>query len=477
MMFLIKIYQKNLLEENKKMNKIATIIREYPNMWIDNTMNYIVDKYNPSKSEYDIVMQNFKKIYNTFSEFEKGIKKNILLYGAVQSGKTKYLLAISQLALESNYTFVIYISGNKNNLHEQNLRDFQKKFKGTKVKNLEFIAHTSKNLDLRNHKYWKNKKVILFVKKIAKDINELESLIDQSNFNKYKFLVIDDECDNATPNVSSSDKLSLINKVISKLAKKNNVNYIGTTGTPYPSLLMKGDPKIEKVLILNNPKNYRGLEYFKNNDFYKIIDLKEKGLDNLIKGFLLEYINDSVSTKIISNPQVIINISHKEKDIEQICKNVKVTLKQLQSDFYLKNQKEHIEFINKIKINKLNNKFKKTFSTSHPSINIGCFMISRGFRFDFLTHVLILTKITKNLSLDTFVQRCRWFGYQTWDVKIWTNIELFVLYTKIAPIVDREIKKIFLEDENISQNTIERIKGILLKHNINNIGTYTSKRN
>ena len=453
-------------------NKIIRSYNSYFNLQENAVFNQIINKYKPSKEEKTIIKKNLNKIINAFKNFNK--KLNILLYGAVQSGKTKYLLFLAHLAFEYKYNFVIYISGNKNSLHEQNLKDFQQSFKNKT--NVKFISCTEKNLDLRQD--YKNQNIILFVKKIKKDMTQLKHLITERNFDKYNFLIIDDECDNATPNNKENNELSLVNKVITKLSLKSNVIYLGTTGTPYHNLIMKDHPKPDKVIVLENSKNYKGLKYFKNIKFWKKISLKKGERTKLIEKVLYDFIDDSINNPKTKNPQLIINIDYIQKEINEIYNRVQDLLKSYQANAYWTNKNKNLDFVERIRVNKLVSlapSQKEKFIYSKPNINIGCFMISRGFRFNDLTHVLIYTK-TKKLALDTYVQRCRWFGYQNWDVKIYANEDLITLYTKVAPKVDEEIRNIFIKNENLNNETNELLNRILKKHNINNIGVLSGKR-
>ena len=433
---------------------MSTIIRNHKSKIV----KIIEQKY--SLEDNPIFRKNTKKIIWIKKDIKNG-KKNYLIYGSVQSGKTKYLIILTHIL--DSFNVVVYLSGNKNILHEQNIKDMKKSLK----ENNDFLIYDKFNANQNLNTIIKRKKIIFFLKKISNDMDSLENLQKSHDFSKYNFILIDDECDNATPLIKKNKNISKssINKYVSKFAKNNNVIYIGCTATPYYLINMEDDPKPNAFIVLEDLKEYKGLQFYNKRSFYNQIDLKKTNRREVLKQVLEDFIISSINMNLPKNPQLIINIAHEISDIDDIAgevefiKNFDLALK------YSKNVKVR-QFLEKIYINKF------VFGESHhkldvPNINIGCFMLSRGVRFENLTHVLIYSS-SNNLTLDTFVQRARWFGYKKWNVKIWTTSELIDFYTEIAPKIDFEIRDLFLQDQFFSDKKQNKVEEIFKKYRMKN---------
>ena len=452
----------------------GNILRKVNLIWNDNknstsknkSYEIFISKYIEGKdwteNSKNIFWKNCENLIKIFGQLEQK-KQNTIMYGSVQSGKTGYLIVASQMAFINNYEFVIYLTGNKNNIHDQNSNDFENYFYNNNLK-VNILNSNYNNFDLNTYKKGKN---ILLFKKITNDIKLLKYLSRENDFQKYRFLVIDDECDNASLNTKGNEEEhSFMNKAIKEFLKNKNVNYLGSTATPYFNLIMNYGPKPDKVFVLKNSDSYKGLEYYKDSKFYNLIenDLPIKKT-KLLKKVIKQFIIDTINNEKINNPQLIINIDYLKKEIKKIGELVKRSLFELKNEFNLSNRKQEEDLIiNKLKVNIWTSDNNiENFEYQKPNINIGGFMIGRGFRFENLTHVLIYSR-AKKIALDTFVQRCRWFGYKKWDVKIWANNRLAFFYTKIAPFVDKKIKELFEYDESVDPNKINKINMIIKEY-------------
>lgn len=200
-----------------------------------------------------------------------------LVLGYVQSGKTASMAGVMALAADRGYDMVIVLSGIHNALNEQTTRRFENDL-WTYIKHGEeyrpyseaqtFVQHlktsraswysiTPKTDHIREgeHNFLNLAKPIFGVfKKNVTVLDRLSKWIkDNGTFfgQEFKLLIIDDECDQASPNTRDyqNDDESQTNKALCDLIYNKyfpKVTYIGYTATPFAT-------------ILNEPPGYRSL--------------------------------------------------------------------------------------------------------------------------------------------------------------------------------------------------------------------------
>lgn len=237
-------------------------------------------------SDEDIhsVQQSSTDIYDAISDAEtrkwasdhaQPIKGLVL--GYVQSGKTASMAGVMAIAADYDYDMVIVLSGIHNKLNDQTTRRFENdlwtyvKHGHNYIPKRDAYNHV---MHLKNHRQsWYNitsetdnlragqmqfldiaKPIFGVFKKNATILNNLNNWIENNGHffgNNFKLLIIDDECDQASPNVRDykTGEESTINKRLTDIIYNNHfpyVTYIGYTATPFASIL--NEPPGERSL-------------------------------------------------------------------------------------------------------------------------------------------------------------------------------------------------------------------------------------
>jgi hypothetical protein len=182
--------------------------------------------------------------------------KNGLVYGMVQSGKTDNMCALSTLAFEAGYDFIIILTSDSIDLRQQTQERFDAFFdldEGTNQRiepQLQSKTHREVAVDgdTPGSRYFRSDKIIHQSLKqfiiLPKNYNHLEThiellrnLIETCAGEAYepKFLVLDDEADYASLNGNRLDQVATrINQLITELMETlHRADYIGYTATPY----------------------------------------------------------------------------------------------------------------------------------------------------------------------------------------------------------------------------------------------------
>lgn len=191
-----------------------------------------------------------------------------LVIGHVQSGKTSSIAGVMALAADFEYDMVIVLSGIHNALNEQTTKRFEKDLwtyvmygqsyrprrdahsyvQILKSRRSGWYNITDESDNLRNgQKQFLDiaKPVFGVFKKNATILRNLNRWIGNNGKffgDKFKLLIIDDECDQASPNTADyeSNEESAINGQLSRIIYNQNfpyVTYIGYTATPFASIL------------------------------------------------------------------------------------------------------------------------------------------------------------------------------------------------------------------------------------------------
>ncbi len=388
---------------------------------------------------------NLENIFNSDIYKEK---EHVLCVGQVQSGKTKNIENVIEYAVKNKYKLVIIFSGITRILFNQtnkriNNYDY--------VKNVKFIDSV-KNFNLIPY-LENNKTIILSILKSSDSLYKIFSAIDLINWENYKVLIIDDECDYASINISSN-KASKVYDLISKLYNRfYDVKLLSFTGTPFANIVSSNSKNlsIDRIVTLLNYDAYCGIKFFNENplNYVSLNNLKKDQLEwkhfyNVFWCWIFQTAcalieNASFKSELLINVEIE-NISQEKifSDLKEsfleICKDIRQTKyvidminscsKRLKIECNNTELiKEKIIFI----LNELKNKYEKSFILLNSEstdknfksgavqfcIIVGGFMISRGFTFENLTTEFFLN-IPKSddtkISIDTLLQRCRWFG-------------------------------------------------------------------
>lgn len=402
-------------------------------------------------SKNNKIEQNSDVLFDLLSEFQNEEKNQIgILFGQVQSGKTKYIEKIIRLAFnEFKYDYIFFLSGNTSILQNQSyerLRDGS-----------EFMIYSKLN------PHHANKKTIFALIKNTTNLNKIYSFISENTFSK--ILIIDDESDYGsinTSNIYSEPKQihKLLKKCFDLFTHNKCSGILQVTATPYGNLINSRNLIGNVDFIYSLPINdeYTGLDYFNNiKDFYisieeilalscfresiylkkqnkewKLIftailiwllkfhqmkiDKKEFKFDLVLFNSLLNDEHDKSSDIVkylIGSENGFINIINNDLTIcEQFINLLKLDFS---TNDFLNNLKNHLKEEPFIQIlnSSQNENFQDVYKSNSKELNvlIGGMFLSRGNTYENLK-VELISQTPDVICLDTLLQRCRWFGYR-----------------------------------------------------------------
>ncbi|MDE5952787.1 MAG: DEAD/DEAH box helicase family protein, partial [Malacoplasma sp.] len=219
---------------------------------------------------------NLNNIFNN-----KVNKEHVLCVGQVQSGKTRNIEKTITKAINDNYKLIIVFSGITKILLEQTNSRISNFKENRNVKFIEKLKKVNLFNAIENYKT-----VIWSLLKSAEWLNNAFEEIDLINWEDYKVLIIDDECDYASINISSGES-SRIYTLISDLYNRfYNVKLLSFTGTPFANIMSSKSNllKIDRVVTLLNYDSYCGIKFFNDNsDFnYVTLNIQKESLDSQI---------------------------------------------------------------------------------------------------------------------------------------------------------------------------------------------------
>ncbi|MCX7444507.1 Z1 domain-containing protein [Corynebacterium sp. P7003] len=201
-----------------------------------------------------------------------------LVVGYVQSGKTTNFLSVIAKAADAGYRFIIVLSGMTDALREQTQQRFEEKLLAPNGDKWRRMTHpncdfgASKDDEYQNAAFDLSQpdgRYIAVVKKNGHVLKRLNRFLRSGGVHTAQcpILVIDDESDQASINVSKQQKaeISTINGQIRSLLENKKVAYIAYTATPFANILVNPNdvddiyPR-DFITVLNKPKGYFGAE-------------------------------------------------------------------------------------------------------------------------------------------------------------------------------------------------------------------------
>lgn len=169
-----------------------------------------------------------------------------LVVGYVQSGKTANMTAVIAKAVDAGYRFVIVLAGMTNALRRQT----QRRLNGDLIERNRhsWIWHTTED-DTGDFRIPPNQwfavteqTQVAVVKKNVTPLRQLIATIKQTipaHRDNLPFLIIDDECDQASVNAGGQFNITRINRQIRELLQLlPRVQYVGYTATPFANVLI-----------------------------------------------------------------------------------------------------------------------------------------------------------------------------------------------------------------------------------------------
>ena len=221
-----------------------------------------------------------------------------MVVGHVQSGKTANLTSVIAKAVDRGYKLVIVLAGltnslrrqtqerlegdllqhNKHNWHQLTEADQEGDFRGLANSRLPALAHDC-----------------AYIAVVKKETSTLRRLLDHLRNSaplpqKWPALLIDDECDSASPNGSGrAAGMTRINQLVRDIAQTlPRVSYVGYTATPFANVLIdprsvNGQPPDlypkDFIHALPRPHNYFGAESIFGRDPINLDDEPPEGLE------------------------------------------------------------------------------------------------------------------------------------------------------------------------------------------------------
>lgn len=215
-----------------------------------------------------------------------------LVYGRIQSGKTRAMIASTALAFDNGFRIAVVMTSNINDLVAQTHLDFND-LKGVTVLTKDDELD-KKVLSIKSELEEMERCILVITSKGNKSLDKLAGFLFKINAKLYPTLIIDDEGDQASLDTNTYKrsrtgdltlKPSPINSRIGKLRKNlPDSVYLSVTGTPQAVLLQSAssDNRPSFVDLLPPGKGYVGGDYFFNTtepdqNKYKLISIVPSG--------------------------------------------------------------------------------------------------------------------------------------------------------------------------------------------------------
>lgn len=217
----------------------------------------------------------------------KNLCKKGLVYGNVQAGKTASIAGIISMYASVDCQLIIVLSGITNNLRWQTQARLMKDLKILEEPHWHLLTPEKDRIG-KNHPYPEallagNSVSIGVFKKNPYALRSLLSWLNKTTnpdiWEKNQVLIIDDECDQYSPNVTLRDeddgaeyKHSTINGLIVDLLHIfPRVSYVGYTATPFANILneLPGEESLypeDFIYSLDKNENYYGSEKIFGSD-------------------------------------------------------------------------------------------------------------------------------------------------------------------------------------------------------------------
>lgn len=472
------------------MDKIKTYIIDKPigntkryGVFYDTVLNKFAGKYSGST---DIIVENVDKIFENIINLESQ-KKNLLLVGKVQSGKTSNLELLTALLFDNDYDIGIIYGGYDNSLLLQTVERFNNTFsefvnvnnEDNNIMIFNTIDNTfkSEQQQLFSNKLRDGSKILIITIKNHQAIRNLNKFLKGSNFEKKKTFIIDDEGDQASLNTDfkKEKKSATYNNIVEMKNILKSPLYLSTTATPYAIVYQPEISELlpEKVSLIEPGIMYYGPDEFHltNENIIYVENDDDKYTKDLHLAFLHFLLSSSIrySQQKTNKAEMIIHMTQSIKSHEYIRDRINQEKTILEDDY--KNDKSVFiktfsriynskyfskEIIEKYDLKKLvsiigetilrncylilhNSKggeSKENLEHKQFKIFIGGDLLQRGLTFPNLV-TTYFTRKPKSGNVDTTLQRARWLGYRSHIKKImriFTLEELAQEFTNLTAI-------------------------------------------
>lgn len=175
-----------------------------------------------------------------------------MVVGYVQSGKTANMTAVIAKAIDAGYDLVIVLAGLTNKLRQQTQRRMESDLLSRRPAGWRKLTtddihgdyeHTADQQLIPSQDHAQivvTKKNVFPLAKLLKDIKSTPRV----QLRRFRTLIIDDECDQATPNAAPKDmEMTAINALIREiLGRLPAATYVGYTATPFANVFINPFP-------------------------------------------------------------------------------------------------------------------------------------------------------------------------------------------------------------------------------------------
>lgn len=357
------------------------------------------------------ILSNEEIIEKIVENYKPG--RNTLLYGSVQSGKTKNIIKlIDDFFTKDKLDVVFYVVGNTNELKKQNTKRLKHKF-GEKY---EIIDGEKSKLG-KPLKHFINKKAVVVV--LKQHIEEVADTI-KLELEEMRSLIIDDESDDYSLSEKSIHAFRIINNA--------GAGVISCTATPFMNLYLK-EFTYDDYLKLTPGAGYSGIGTFREKNI-EIINLKN-GYKPIFIKVIIEWAKKIIENRELfnKNAQLLFNISSENQGhddyydiIFEICEKIKHGTFDYETYNLFEIDKYSLEEIRKIISSALENGIKIANSKykdkpEHQVKNegyeiiIGGIYLSRGITYENLISEMMIN-VSSTSKAHTVIQRSRWCGYR-----------------------------------------------------------------
>ena len=415
-------------------------------------IKHSIEDYKKQVVDSDFIKTNISNIFAN----DNIDKESILCVGEVQSGKTKNIIECVKYAIDNCYDIIIILGGVTNILLNQSKKRLVDELYTHKTKAKIIGVEDNLFFNLESC-FIKNITSVILTLKSSYQLDELFNSINDCNIADKKILIVDDECDFGSINVSKNkeDSSDIYNKISKLYSRISYGKLLSFTATPFSNILSDKslELKPDRVVALISYSDYCGCESFNNSNCYLLIENDKSDFDrNVLKKTFIYWLL-CTSVMLIDfdrgiydgsiKSQLLINVCYendKQKEILYELQNIFEEF--IHNDFYninfwvlpflseigfdtslyekdkivskvkdiyssiLKNKKESF-----VLLNRQGNGSEKNYKNEQDfTIIVSGFMASRGVTFENLICELFLNNPENCVKIDTLLQKCRWFG-------------------------------------------------------------------
>lgn len=425
------------------------------------------------------ICNNVEPIFQSALKLENinNVKRNMLLVGKVQSGKTSNLELFTAISFDNGFNLVIIYGGYDSKLLSQTIKRFKKDFnipdKNNYQKGTPALFTTEDIDDVDNEMISelldKEKTIFLITMKKPYHLNKVNLFLNRIDKSKLRTFIIDDEGDqaslNTSPDKTNFEEASSTYHAISEMKRVlNNPIYLSVTATPHALVFLNEYSELlpYEIHLIEPGKNYCGADEFHLNDLGHIVILSDESSDEENDDAMSDSLRLAIQYYIIScallldadidendHAEMVIH-THKNKsehsnvyemvyseiikyqDIVSNCQEdeiniIKEQFENVFNDYVdtdLKNKtdfnlvwericKQIVKRIHLILYNSAGGDTQGNEDLKKYKIYIGGDLLQRGITFKHLLTTYFTRWAKTGGTMDTNLQRARWFGYRS----------------------------------------------------------------